>query len=132
MDSKQIVVNRGYCPHCDDRIQSNYRHEFVTCSCGKSSLDGGLIYIRVVGDTVTQPLYEDDDFELIRKFHCRGSRGKDGKSELKWIPLCEMSNEHLQSAIDYNEGLSLSGKVSTRLYRQELEYREKNSIFITD
>lgn len=27
-------------------IESTYRHDFVTCSCGRVSVDGGLDYLR--------------------------------------------------------------------------------------
>lgn len=27
-------------------IESKHRHDFVTCSCGASSVDGGKVYLR--------------------------------------------------------------------------------------
>lgn len=35
------------CPHCQDRIRSMHRHDFVTCKCGKTSVDGGGEYDRM-------------------------------------------------------------------------------------
>lgn len=39
------------CKECGDSIQStNYSGEFVTCSCGKTSVDGTEHYTRMLGD----------------------------------------------------------------------------------
>lgn len=35
------------CPHCQDRIRSMHRHDYVTCKCGKTSVDGGGEYDRM-------------------------------------------------------------------------------------
>lgn len=33
---------------CAEVIESKYRHDFVTCSCGQSSVDGGDAYSRAL------------------------------------------------------------------------------------
>lgn len=38
------------CPKCHDILASIHRHDFQTCSCGETSLDGGLDYMRVAGN----------------------------------------------------------------------------------
>jgi hypothetical protein len=38
------------CTKCGDIIQSVYRHDYVTCSCGKTFVDGGNSYLRCGGD----------------------------------------------------------------------------------
>lgn len=38
------------CLNCKDVIKSKHRHDFVTCSCGKVSVDGGNEYLRIIGD----------------------------------------------------------------------------------
>ena len=43
---ERIIKNAIKCNHCGDIIESRYRHEFVTCSCGKCSVDGGHDYLR--------------------------------------------------------------------------------------
>ncbi|MDO4553915.1 MAG: hypothetical protein Q4B70_02065 [Lachnospiraceae bacterium] len=43
---KRIIKNRIKCNHCNDIIESTYRHDYVTCSCGRCSVDGGLDYLR--------------------------------------------------------------------------------------
>ena len=46
----KILANRAQCKECGDIIESTYRHDFVTCSCGAISVDGGKDYLRRVGD----------------------------------------------------------------------------------
>lgn len=39
------------CKLCGTIIQSKYRHDFVSCTCGKVSVDGGDAYLRLIGKT---------------------------------------------------------------------------------
>lgn len=41
-----IVRNAVRCKICGDEIESKSTHDFVTCSCGNVSVDGGHEYIR--------------------------------------------------------------------------------------
>ena len=45
-----IVQNAATCLACGDFIVSKHRHDFVTCTCGTISVDGGQEYLRRVGD----------------------------------------------------------------------------------
>ena len=45
-----IVQNAVLCLSCGDKIVSKHRHDFVTCTCGAVSVDGGQEYLRRVGD----------------------------------------------------------------------------------
>ncbi len=47
---QRILVNRIKCNKCGDIIESKSRHDFVTCSCGAVSVDGGYDYLRRVGN----------------------------------------------------------------------------------
>ena len=42
----KIIRNRAQCLLCGDIIESISRHDFVTCTCGALSVDGGRSYIR--------------------------------------------------------------------------------------
>lgn len=42
-------MNKIKCKLCGDIIESKHRHDFVTCKCGKISVDGGNSYQRRVG-----------------------------------------------------------------------------------
>jgi hypothetical protein len=45
-----IIQNAVSCLACGDFIVSKHRHDFVTCTCGAVSVDGGQEYLRRVGD----------------------------------------------------------------------------------
>jgi hypothetical protein len=56
--AQYITVNAAKCLKCGDTIMSTSRHDFVTCSCGNLSVDGGHDYLkRSVRDG--QSSYED-------------------------------------------------------------------------
>ncbi|MCR4708200.1 MAG: hypothetical protein K5746_09690 [Clostridiales bacterium] len=42
----RIIRNVIRCNHCGDVIESAYRHDFRSCSCGCVSVDGGHDYLR--------------------------------------------------------------------------------------
>ena len=47
-----IIRNRARCLSCGDILESRSVHDFVTCSCGNLSVDGGHEYLkRNVRDT---------------------------------------------------------------------------------
>ncbi|MBE5748506.1 MAG: hypothetical protein E7344_02620 [Clostridiales bacterium] len=41
-----IIRNAIQCKKCGDIIESTYRHDYKTCSCGACSVDGGHDYLR--------------------------------------------------------------------------------------
>lgn len=45
----KLILNAAQCLACSEVIVSKHRHDFKTCKCGKSSVDGGLEYIRRAG-----------------------------------------------------------------------------------
>lgn len=47
---KKIKRNKIHCKICSQTIESKHRYDFVTCFCGAVSVDGGLDYLRRVGD----------------------------------------------------------------------------------
>lgn len=53
----KIIRNAAVCKACGDFIESKYRHDFVTCSCGAISLDGGTDYQKGTGE------YKNFDFD---------------------------------------------------------------------
>lgn len=121
MEDRQIVLNQGECFECGEHLISHHRHDYVRCGCEASILDGGTDYVRTGGAIVTNTIYADDDFELVRKSAERGSRGVDGKESLHWVKLCDMSDEHLESVLAYG-----GQKWHLDLIRKEIEYRINN------
>ena len=46
MTTVKIVKNKVRCKKCGDVIESKHTHDFVKCSCGEVSIDGGHEYLR--------------------------------------------------------------------------------------
>jgi hypothetical protein len=134
---KKLLVSRIKTPD-GTILHSKYRYDYVihTDANGEEyMLDGGNDYQRVsvnIEPFKDISLYDDSPFEEIRKAYCRGGRGKNGDQPLKWVPLCEMSDEWLKNCIKYNDELGLSKSISTSLYYKELEYRQQMGITIED
>jgi hypothetical protein len=59
-----IIENRVVCHTCGEDIFSKNRHDFVTCTCGAISVDGGQAYLRRAGSAVTRGTYTDMSWEL--------------------------------------------------------------------
>ena len=57
-----IIKNAIQCKKCGDIIESKHVHDFVTCSCGACSVDGGHDYLRRCG-------YAEDyiDLSIIKR-----------------------------------------------------------------
>ena len=52
LSSKKILVNKIQCKNCKDFIVSKPVHDFKWCSCKIIAVDGGLEYLRRVGDNL--------------------------------------------------------------------------------
>ena len=46
-----IYRNAIRCKHCGETIESVSRWDFVTCKCGKVSVDGGHDYLKRCADS---------------------------------------------------------------------------------
>jgi hypothetical protein len=46
MEKIIIKTNKIRCKHCEDVIESTYRHDYVSCKCGAVAVDGGKDYLR--------------------------------------------------------------------------------------
>ena len=58
-----IIQNAVTCLGCGDFIVSKHRHDFVTCTCGAISVDGGQSYLRRAG-SLAPGSYVDHSWEL--------------------------------------------------------------------
>lgn len=121
---KQLVYNSVTCLECNETIVSYHRHDYKTCNCPNSAtVDGGTDYLRYGAMDMKKikvfAVYTDDPFETVRQYTTRGSRGADGRQPLKWIPLCEMEDGHLQAVLDYG-----GVKWHLDLIRKEIDYRK--------
>ena len=121
---RQIVYNAIKCLECNKTIVSYSRHDYNTCGCPNQAMcDGGLYYERYGAKDLDKieklHVYDDDDFEDVRRYAFRGSRGKDGKEQLTWIAICDMDDDYLQSVLEYGgAGWHID------IIRKEIKYRE--------
>lgn len=139
---RKLLVSRIQTPD-GTIITSNHRHDYQThrdiIDNYDYLLDGGNDYQRysipegVSFSDVDRSIYTDSPFEEIRKYYCRGGRGKNGDEPLKFVPLCEMSDEWLKASIEYNtdHGYDLMC-LANSLYMRELLYRQDNGIKIEE
>ena len=67
--TKKLTKNRWKCLYCNDIIESKHQHHFVTCKCGKTSVDGGTEYIRLIGDlSMIEYVDSDGEFSAFNTF----------------------------------------------------------------
>lgn len=50
MSKLVLIQNEAKCKKCGDIIFSKHRHDYKVCSCKAIAVDGGMDYIRRVGD----------------------------------------------------------------------------------
>lgn len=120
---RQIIHNSIKCLECEEVLVSFTPHDYKTCSCpNQAMVDGGTLYERYgamdLDKIEKRYIYEDDDFEEVRRYAYRGSRGKDGKQPLTWIAICDMDDDYLQAVLDYGgAGWHID------IIRKEIDYR---------
>lgn len=44
---------------CNSQVESKHRHDFQACPCGKTHVDGGDVYSRIVGDYPVKDIDEN-------------------------------------------------------------------------
>lgn len=68
----KIIRNSVQCLKCADIIESKHRHDYVTCSCGNVSVDGGKDYLKrsfkTVDSWIDLSIYEEEPtYKVIAK-----------------------------------------------------------------
>lgn len=121
---RQIVYNAIKCLECNETIVSRSRHDYVTCGCpNEAMVDGGNEYERYGAKDMDkiEPkyIYADDDFEVVRKYATRGSRGVDGRQPLTYIAICDIKDDYLWAILEYG-----GPKWHLDIIRKEIKYRE--------
>lgn len=121
---RKLVSNRWETPD-GTILESNSRHDYVTHTdtvTGETLfVDGGICYIRRSPGLIDRCVYSTDNHELIRRYFCWGTYGKDGKSELFWIKLGIMDTEHIEAILKTQHLQDYIKKI----FLDELEYRNK-------
>lgn len=121
---RQLVYNAVECLECGKTVVSRYVHDYQTCGCPNVAMvDGGLDYMRYGAKDMSKikpiEIYADDDYEIVRRYASRGSRGKDGLQPLSWIAICDMDDDYLEAVVDYG-----GADWHIDLIKKEIEYRK--------
>ena len=61
LSDNKILVNKIQCKKCKDIIESKHVHDFKWCTCKSIAVDGGLEYLRRVGNL--EDIIELSEFE---------------------------------------------------------------------
>ncbi len=117
---KVLLVNAIKCSICGDVLISRHKHDYKDCSCGSCSIDGGIDYRRLKGYHTDLAVYTDDHHLVIREVFEWGSYGKDGKQDLHFIKLKDMTTDHIKNIIRTQ---TLRTEI-LQIFNDELLYRE--------
>jgi len=125
------------CLNCGQVIQSYYRHDYVTCSCGMCSIDGGTEYLsRVLKNdflALDCTIYSDYPYIILRDYLYRLGHGKPGATDygkFRVTIFSKMTNAHLEASLIYPT--VTKGARHWQYLLEEKLYRIENEIFIPD
>ena len=62
LSDKKILVNKIQCKKCKDIIESKHVYDSKWCTCTRIAVDGGLDYLRRVGNL--EDIIELSEFEM--------------------------------------------------------------------
>lgn len=113
------------CLDCNDIIQSNYRNDFVRCSCGNSFVDGGDSYTRAGGNIVFlgDQIESEKAFNLVTRQRFKEDGRKLERERilelLKKQRMCEHSPEcdgevNIYDSIKDNFGIDLEELINRK------------------
>jgi len=115
-------------------LESMHRHDYVTYvdANGKEYMvDGGLEYLRrnVHDDAPYEELsvYTDAPHTEIREAFRWGTRGKDGKQPLKYVPLKDLTTEHINAILDTQSHIA---DYVRKIFIDELSFRNSETYIV--
>ena len=126
MNKVRIVSNRIRTPD-GTILESMHRHDYVTYEDANGleyMVDGGLDYLRrnVHDDApyIELSVYSDDSHDVIRDVFKWGTRGKDGKQPLTYVPLKNLTTEHIEAILETQDHIQ---EYIRNIFLDELEFR---------
>jgi len=122
-----LLLNQAQCNNCFDIITSRSTHDYVSCSCGDLSVDGGTSYTkRNFGDKGYSELSvyaDEDDIAKIREYFTWASYGPQGDQPKHYILLKDMSNGHINAILATQ--WHIKDSYIENIFKMELQYRRK-------
>lgn len=117
------------------RLWSRHVHDsvfYIDANGERYMVDGGNDYCHL-SDSKEHPMknccvFNNEPWEIQRKYRLRGTF--DQEKNRVWVPLCKLSNDHLNAILEYNnENCKLSNNIEIM---SEIEYRKENDINIPE
>ena len=126
LSKEKIIANRIRTPD-GTILESMHRHDYVTYEDANGleyMVDGGLDYLRrnVHDDApyIELSVYSDDSHDVIRDVFKWGTRGKDGKQPLTYVPLKNLTTEHIEAILETQDHIQ---EYIRNIFLDELEFR---------
>lgn len=133
---KYLLLNRWMTPD-GTILTSTHTHDYVSHTDKNGDyyfVDGGCSYLRMSDNKEAMKdmcLYYDSPFEEIRQNIKRGTFDEVGNRV--WIPLCNMSDEHVLNCVTYNvKYFGENDEPNTVVYMRELVYRHDNGLQVSE
>lgn len=128
---KQLIFNSVICLECGEQLITRHTHDYRTCSCpNEAMIDGGVEgYTRYGAKDLEKlqlfQIWDNDKFEVIRFYLCRGGRGINGDEPLKYVKLKDIDDDWLANIIDYEQEHRPNNRF-LKFYKKEQKYRKRN------
>jgi hypothetical protein len=129
VSDSRIVSNRIRTPD-GTILESMNRHDYVTYTDANGleyMVDGGLDYLRrnVHDDAPYEELsvHSTDSHMLIREVFKWGTRGKDGKQPLTYVPLKYLTTDHIEAILKTQDHIQ---QYIRNIFLDEMIFRTKN------
>jgi len=103
--NKMLLQNKIKCNLCGDVLESYHRHDFKMCSCQKCGVDGGIFYLRRLGniEDYTDLSIKDDGKWLTRRKYLKwgANLDKDGNllKETEWRRIKHLETSHIEAIL---------------------------------
>jgi hypothetical protein len=129
MSEERIVSNRIRTPD-GTILESMHRHDYrtyVDANGLEYMVDGGLDYLRrnVHENAPAEELsvYADAPHVEIREAFKWGTRGKDGRQPLTYVPLKDLTTDHIQAILKTQDHIQ---QYIRNIFLDEMIFRTKN------
>lgn len=107
----------------ESKHRHDYREHLDTATGELYFIDGGLAYTRTSVNKVPAEdisTYVGDNYEDTRRIFKWGTYGKDGRQPLKWVPVKDMSSNHIKAVLETQKYIP---NWIRSIFRAELEFR---------
>jgi hypothetical protein len=123
-----IIQNALKCLKCDTIILSTYPHDYKTCKCGKTMVDGGNEYLKCSSEEgLVEELYlwDDSSSEDYNQKLVWGTRGLDNNEPVVFKKIKDLETFHIQAILRTQVQIS---EMRMKAFEGELRRRKIDNI----